>query len=813
MGFRVSARTILHLGSELISSDGVAFYELIKNSLDADADNITITIVERIEFSEYDYILRQLNERSDVSTWATNALKNHLSLTWNQLRSRALRSLMENTPGVDDLEKSLRLAESEADFIREFKEANYIDIEDDGEGMSMAVLTKAFLTIGTSYRGLQRQHIETDAQSELGQASDSPKPILGEKGLGRLSVMRLGDSLKVTTANSGSNHWNVLTIDWNQFARQADDDLTSIRINPYLGHPKDDSISGTRLHITALKSPWTDSTAHSLAQTHFAKLVDPFDQRRIPLSLSYNGIHVDIPEFASLILDQAHGRLTAKYSTSTSADPHLSALMEYRLRNRRQPLNLGVAELSPLVDNISIETLQRIGPFDLEVYWFNRRVLTKIEGIGDLKQVKELLATWAGGVSIFRDGYRVNPYGGPNDDWLDLDRDAFSTSGFKLNRGQIVGRVNIMQTQNPSLTDQTNREGLTDCPEKTAFVALVSSVMELYRQYLVNIDDELKKAEDLSSGHILKAYRLDEQRIRDLIPKLNDALADVPGGQKMSRQLTKYLDNVSTVASHLESATKLQEERRSRVIHLASVGLLIEVLAHELHRATANTLKTIALARSRNDPMGMATSLRVLDSQMKTLQKRLKVLDPLSTSARQTKESFELVEWVSDVVKDCKRRHMASNISIGMSVSPKGATRSVYAVKGMFVQVLENLVSNSVYWIANQDSYERRAFHRNAREGPIGTITISLEPGRGRIVVTDDGPGIPEERRDIVFTAFFSTKKQKTGRGLGLYIAREIAEYHGCSLELGDADEYGIINSIVFDVAAVINSGKATAEV
>lgn len=808
MGFRVSARTILHLGSELISSDGVAFYELVKNSLDANADNIDIRIVSRIEFNEYDSILRELNERHDGSTWVPDPSGDISHETWEALRTRALQSLVKDSPGVGTLEEKLASARSSVEFVREFKEANFIDIEDNGEGMSMKILREAFLNIGTSFRARQRQQSAIQVQHELGESPNTTKPILGEKGLGRLSVMRLGDSLEVKTAENGSNHWNMLTINWNQFAMAADKDLTSIQIDPYLGDPKEVSLSGTRLHITGLKSLWSDSKANELIQTHFAKLADPFNRKSIPLNLSYNGVVLSMPEFTSIILDQAHGKLTAQYDISTTYHPLLSGLLEYRLRNRRQPLNLTAAEISHLADDTSIDTLNRLGPFKLEVYWFNRRILTKIEGIGDMSQVRRLIATWAGGISLYRDGYRVNPYGGPNDDWLDLDRDAFSTSGFKLNRGQIVGRINITQMGNPCLTDQTNREGLIDCPEKTAFVSLVASVMELFRQYLVNIDDELKKTEDRSTRLVLRQFRMHEQRIQDLLPKLNNTLARVPEGRKMAKQLKTYLSDFANVAAELEQAAKLQDERGSRVIHLASVGLLIEGLAHELYRASANALKTIALARSRRDSKAVATSLRVLDSQMKTLQKRLKVLDPISTSARQTKESFELTAWISDVVTDCRSRYAASNVSIEVIVLPDGATRHVRAVKGMFVQVIENLISNSTYWIVDQHARKSATLGMDPATGPIGRITVEVDPARGQIVVTDNGPGIPEERRELVFTPFFSTKRQKAGRGLGLYIAREIAEYHGGSLELGEANEYGMINSMIFDVRSVFDGRK-----
>ena len=189
----------------------------------------------------------------------------------------------------------------------------------------------------------------------------------------------------------------------------------------------------------------------------FSKLVDPFSGKQLPLKLNFNGVAVSIPAFGSFILQHAHGVLTAEYQVPKKGEPRLFGKMNYRLRNRRRNFDFKGAEVGEMAGDVSRETLRRVGPFTLEVYWFNRRVLTKVEGIGTLAQVRRLLATWAGGVSLYRDGYRVNPYGDPSDDWLDLDRDAFSTSGFKLNRGQIVGRANITQEGNPYLTDQTNR--------------------------------------------------------------------------------------------------------------------------------------------------------------------------------------------------------------------------------------------------------------------------------------------------------------------------------------------------------------------
>ena len=602
----------------------------------------------------------------------------------------------------------------------------------------------------------------------------------------------------------GAPKWNQLEIDWNDFADAADDDLDSIEVEPEVGNAKDEQESGTLIRISALKSVWSADKLAALAVEQFSKLSDPLGGTPAPpLKLSFNGVEVPIPRFADFLLEQAHGRFRAELLVTGTGAPRIEGTMEYLLHNRSRPLRLSTLELKTTTE-LAVATIERIGPFNLDMYWFNRRLLTKIEGIGNLTVVRRILAEWTGGVSVYRDGYRVNPYGGPNDDWLDLDRDAFSTSGFKLNRGQIVGRARITQRGNPYLIDQTNREGLKENPEKQAFVKVLSTIVEIYRQFLNEIDRDIDRARRVTAAEALERFRDEDERLASLLPMLEDALRESDAGRELTRKLRNTLGELREAAELVQRAAGAQEKERSRVLHLASVGLMIESLAHELYRATSAGLETIAQARRSRDPVNAGASLRVLDSQLRTLQKRLKVLDPLSTNARQTKEEFELVGWIEDIIRGFASRNEGRRIEIATTVVPGNGELNVKAVKGMFVQILENLITNSIFWIAEQHKERLRLKLLPDGDGaPIGRVDVVIDLPSRRIVVTDDGPGIPVERRETVFEPFFSTKRQKQGKGLGLYIAREVAEYHGGTLTLGEADEHGQIRSVIFEIGNV----------
>src|SRR5262249_25626560 len=134
----------------------------------------------------------------------------------------------------------------------------------------------------------------------------------------------------------------------------------------------------------------------------------------------------------------------------------------------------------------SLDALWRLGPFTMRAYWFNRQLIRASANIPNFQYVKKTVNEWAGGLMLYRDGFRVHPYGGPDDDWLDLDQRAFASQGYKVNRRQIIGKVDVTSSANPELIDQTNREGLRDSDEKRALVKLLKHVLETEMRVFLN---------------------------------------------------------------------------------------------------------------------------------------------------------------------------------------------------------------------------------------------------------------------------------------------------------------------------------------
>ncbi len=761
--FKVCARTVLELGAELISSDIVAFYELIKNAFDARSPNgaeIHFEIVLRRD-KYLRFRRRVVGGTSDI----------------NRLKADVYKALDPSAPkeSLDRFRQAIDEVREAGSFVKALDEVyareNRIVVSDTGTGMSKRDLVDSFLSIGTASR---------KRAVDAALADDSFKgkhpPYLGEKGIGRLSVMRLGELLTVETATLTDGHLNILNIDWSDFDN-LDIMLDEIDIAPEQGglKPKP-SWSGTRLIIRALAADWTLERVKDLCTDEFSRLTDPFSdtKRRPRIAVFWNGTRKPIPHLDKTLFDYAHAAVRGRYVASDS-----SPRLEYTF----EALNLGFAhpreqdvgvftqsDLEGLIPGISgtipSSALSYLGGFEFEAYWFNRQRLGAIESIGTLKKVRDLQRRWSG-ILLYRDGFRVLPYGDNEDDWLGLDRKALGSSGYLLNKAQFVGRVAISRLKNPKLIDQTNRQGLHDCPEQQAFIDLLTNtIQERLRGFLKGVrerhkapsPDKIKVETDIP--RLLERANSTVKKIRHIVPDVANDLQQIMG-------------EIEESSSHIQDRITEVEIEKQQMTQMAGVGLLVEVVAHELARATENALAAIEALRGEDVPDQISSLLSTLRSEMTSVSKRLRVLDPLSVSGRQRKEIFALDTLIKDILSSHKRQFKRHNIRSVLSL-PDHRVR-VRAVKGMIVQIIENLISNSIYWLDL----------RRQREPEFKPeIAISIEMDPLTVSYQDNGSGVAKQNREKIFRTFFSLKEKAKRRGLGLYIARECAEYHGGSLTL-----------------------------
>lgn len=777
--FKVSARTILELGSELISSDIIAFYELIKNSFDAQTKNgvkieFDITL-QRNEFKKIDGII----QKEKITLEAAIKLIT-TSLDKNSIYHKEYLDFINHSSTLSELHDNFKTAQNKF---------NKITISDTGVGMSPKQLNDNFLVIGTSSR-------KKDIDSAISSKSKT-SPFLGEKGIGRLSVMRLGSYLRLTTSTEKSQNESVLEIDWEKFA-ELDLMLDQIEVKA-ISRNKEKEWNGCIIEISNLTENWTKQRVDELIELEVAKLTDPFEdvRNRPKIFIYWNGNRISIPSMNRKLLEHSHAELRGSYNVE-NGKPYIRCHYIVRDAGVEHPIEEDIYYLTD-VDlhglllgdklNISLESLINLGSFDFECYWFNRQKLKAIDGIGNQKTARELQKQWSG-IFLFRDGFRVFPYGEDDDDWLSLDRKALAHSGYTLNKAQFIGRVNISRINNPELIDQTNREGLRINDEQKLFIRILrNTIQERLLSFLKSIKKQYKDKK-INVETIETDVNALKKRADDAVKSLRNHIA--PEGKEFFEDLQQTLFQYADFSKNAKLKIESVESDSLMMTELAGIGLMSEIIAHELARTAENALDTLNNLKNKDISADIRKGLEILRGEMNSLNKRLRVLDPISIAGRQKKENLDLIEVIEDILDLHKPQFIRHKIDVAIIEKPKHKI-VMPLVKGILIQIFANLISNSKYWLK---------IKKDRIISFTPKIEIIIESSPPTIIYRDNGTGVSLENKEKIFKAFFSLKEESKRRGLGLHIAKENAEYLGGKLYLDNEvnDETNRLHTFILEL-------------
>ena len=503
------------------------------------------------------------------------------------------------------------------------------------------------------------------------------------------------------------------------------------------------------------------------------------------LVAKHNGRRATIPSIPKALIRHAHASCRATFRFEND-EPVVSGRVNYREKQRATTIEALGSEVMTLNRTtrkrrakrghaafeetpISREALLKLGGFDLEIFWYNRLIVESIEGLTESTTASRAeIARWSGGPMLYRYGFRVLPFGDPDDDWISLDKRAFGASGFKLNRQQVFGRVRI-ETPHRHLSEQTNREGLVQSEVSDALKRLLTWIIHVeFRNFInqVDSDEQLQfRKEELENNQIIRAERTLDRAVADLRDRLDGQYEEeIEGVVTTAKELRK---EALHVLNRLEEVQKQSAEDRDQFVYLAGVGLMTEFIFHELERAVSHTMSVIT------EVGATPTSLTTLTDQLQTLHKRVAAFDELTGEKRQSKSRFDLCNLVREVLGNHEREFARHRIELVLTL-PEDEFM-VRAVRGMVIQILENLVVNAAYWLKRQAEYE---------DGFMPQLVVNVDRQSRCMTVQDNGPGVPVSRKERIFQPFVTTKPSGMGKGLGLFIARDMAEYHDWTLDV-----------------------------
>lgn len=768
--FSVAARTLVHLGAELITSDEVALNELIKNAFDADSKRVCINFRIGLDHGELDRFLGEARAHQ-----GTDDLESFVGHVVEKVVAAG------NAPDGDadratELVANIKASKSWSEVTAALELVNTISVSDHGTGMTHQALQSVFLRIGTSSR------LSTPTSPQLN------RTILGNKGIGRLAMMRLGDRAGVTSWTTPKTAYRIY-FDWRQFdepEKTIDDIIFDLERAP----PGHDGDSGTLIEILALRSRWTKKRVEDkFIGAFLRRLQNPFHspakQTLFPIDVHYNGgPRIPIEGMKKLLSEQAQVDFELvfdPYNKKASDILVTTTLVDHQRGLDPQLVQRTIDEVAHQVEATAKE-LHSIGPFTARIRWFNRQTMRAQQTLqGNVKAAKLELDLWSGGVAIYRDGFRIGFSGqSTGEDWLALDSSALKREGFTVNRIQVVGALEISHEKNPHLIDRSNREGLVDSRESDLVREILRNfAIEELRRHIQHEGQEDKRDELEQAAKT--APETIRARIRHAEQGLSEIRAKVPADtKKIVQNIAEHLHFIKAETKRFEEAVRQVGERREDILELAGVGTVMSGILHELTRTTGHTRQLLQKLATDESP-GTKELLFKLENEIKAINTRLRQLDPLTPSGRHRKEEFDLAALLQTILQGYHARFERHKIhaALTMSYQDELSPFIVSMVRGFVSLAVENLITNSVYWL--QRGLKTGATRRE--------IHLELDPASKTLTVWDNGPGIASADKERVFTAGFTLRPR--GQGLGLFIAAEVATYHKSQLVLDGVDDDG----------------------
>ncbi len=429
-------------------------------------------------------------------------------------------------------------------------------------------------------------------------------------------------------------------------------------------------------------------------------------------------------------------------------------------------------------------------------------------------------ALW--GVRVYRDGFGIKT----DRDFLALAK-AFtgSKSFYSLRPANVIGYVSLSVEHNSRLKELTNREGFHVDPVyrnflhlRDWFVRWTSEVLHFLRRGTNDYCDELLRVRadlegDLSVDDLAARVRstmkgvpgirddfrnaarrteaartrLREvlgqaqgegpsmpQELRDAVSALDNELEQVP-----LDRLDSNLDEIELFADRFELLQRRLErfgEQMGMAVEALGVALVAEIVAHDLQAATDRLAEETRAAERQLKGQGDVRPLarrfvRGVRSVNRLLRTQIAHLNPALRYARDRRERLDLGRFLAEHRRYCAGRWEGSALRYDL-VGAEDAPVPILCSEGKLLMVFDNLIlNNSEHWV-------RLALRLGRIEE--GQVRVEVDPPF--VEVSDNGPGVDPPVEDHLFDPYVTTKTG--GRGLGLFIVRELLDEMGCAIDL-----------------------------
>lgn len=631
------------------------------------------------------------------------------------------------------------------------KESGAILIEDNGIGMDFEILKHAWLEVGTDNKG--------DKKKAGYRTPKFNRITLGEKGIGRFGVHRLGKRIELISRMKDKKEC-VLRIDWDKV-----NESKYIEDIPIILEEREPKVflksSGTKITITKLRNNWTRGTLRDVARS-LNTLNSPFDSAEsFSVLFETDNDWLDglltYDDIKDKKLYEFNLRINKNRITDFTYD-----FIPYKDLSKVSPHHVSYQEFSSLSRMVKKIKKNEQEEIDISKYHIGEIIIkgilfdldSKVLSLGltsGKKELKDYLAV-NGGIRVFRDNMRIWDYGEIDNDWLDLDAKRVNQPSFKLSNRLILASVYLDGSTSFDLIEKSNREGFVDNDAYREFKDACSYAIEKVEFYRNQDKEKIRRAYNTKVSN--------EVPVLDSIEDVKEIVKSKVPDETVREQLIKKLDRIG------EDYTRITDN----LIKSAGTGLNLIAVLHQIEKIIKN----------------MKSSLRGEESTTNQITENVSQLDKLvegySLLARNYKpEIQELNKLVDYALQNDSFRFKAHKISVINRYKEREKKYEGICSVNYLINATMNLFDNSIWWLGYAETINPKIFV---------DITEDIE-GYSTIIVADNGPGFALSK-DELGNPFITAKPAGAGMGLGLHLTKEIMNSLHGRLLFPEPDDFSI---------------------
>lgn len=630
--------------------------------------------------------------------------------------------------------------------VNKLSDDSYISIKDDGLGMSLNDIRYKWMVIGTNSKRVQ---------------SVSPAPynrkVVGEKGVGRFAVEKLGSKVRIETTQKGTSRKIILELDWRKYDELANTQVkknakkniyfTEIENNCWIECcDRDEHGTTIKIDFGLIEQTWSASDVKR-AYSELSKLVSPILKPAYPFQ-----IIVKSNEFP----DYSEREVLNDFNITTAHHYKLSFVENEGQRGQEY---LYFDKKSESIQ-IGISGERSFGPVSMEFFYLDKNEIRKYKTAYKGDRID--------GIIIYRDGIITTPFA-ENESSLEKKRDILGIdkrrySGFfdKISSNNLIGYLNITKEDNPKIKDATNRQDFIECKEYSELKQYIIDQIHALEEFLTY---EKKKDAARTINRLVNANnQLSEisgiisQMSESASPEVKSRLTEI---DKKARSVQRH---VSKGIKQYEELKKDSERKEDLFLSLLSLQDYAAELSHMV-KTTIGNIKAMAEFFKTDFPNPAYNNLFKdyaisIYREMEKLSVGVKFMLSYASSGSdfETFEVFSLIKYLFNVVY--KDRFKAKGIKTILEYSQE---LKITHNRKFFEDIFENLISNSM-----------KAFHDTAN--PIIKCTGFVEEDKMSIRFSDNGCGIPQEDWETIFEIFKTTTQNQGGAGIGLFTVKKRVE-------------------------------------